>query len=196
MRHQLTRTGAIVVGFVAIVAALTLPGFIGASRNNSPDVLSKPAAKPDMLPATVAAVLEKVGFEPLTSRAVALDTYLVKRHAHGESLLCLVSTYNDRTSSGCNPEADFFAGRSVVWSMDEEGKPHKPAALWISGVAKPVIRTIRVGFGATAIEAVVSDDGGFFIKAPAEVLAQGRPQTLEGIDADGNVIESTSLPRD
>lgn len=181
------------------VGLLFVGAFLGtaallASGEEPPIATKRPASASDALPGR-ASQLARAGYVVETSRRVARDTFVVERKAHGETLLCVLSTHRGRMAGACNPKESFFGGRAVIWGMDEEGGPEKPTALWISGVAKTSVDSVRVRFDELVLTAPVTSDGGFMIEATSAALAEGRPSVLEALDADGGVISTVALPQ-
>lgn len=186
---------ALVVAAACFALALGVVADLRAGAETPPEALDRAHGPSDVFPAEAAQALETKGFDTRLARKVAQDTYLVERRAHGENLLCVVSTHGNRASGGCNPKDSFFARQPLVWGLDEEGLPSAPTALWISGLARPHVDTVRLRFRGTALSTKVTEDGGFFTEATSEALAEGRPTVLEAVDPHGRIITKVPLPQ-
>jgi hypothetical protein len=187
---------AAIVGGSAFAFVFVATDALVAGGESPPAALSRAAIPSDAFPAASARVLEAQGFDVASARKVARDTYLIERHGrHGEEL-CVASTHKGRSSGGCNPKSAFSSRQPLVWSLDEEGEPSAPSALWLSGAARPHIVTVRARFGSLVVSTPVTREGGFFIEATPQALAQGRPTVLEGLDVRGTVVATIPLPRD
>jgi hypothetical protein len=194
----MTRVRLTVVAVAGLIitaaAAFSFVGGSGAGQEALPKALLRDRVARDALPARVVGALDEVGFETRSSRAVARGIYLVERDMSGEEHLCLVSTNGGALGSGCNPKASFFHGQTLLWSIDEKGKPSAPTWLSISGVVTPKVRAVRANFGGISLKSEVTPDGGFVIEATDEALAAGRPTTLEALNQAGGVVTTIALP--
>ena len=173
-------------------AVLEIVNAIGASSEQPPLVLKRPARPSDALPANVRERARAQGFDVSSARRISPGTYVIRRNG---GFLCLVSVARGM-SGGCNPAGSFFHGEQLVYGISEEGMPNAPSYLRVAGVARDEVAKVRLRFEGVTLEAATSPDGGFAIEATASDLAHGRPTTLEAIDRDGRVSRRYSLPKD
>jgi hypothetical protein len=173
-------------------AVLEIVNAIGASGEQPPSVLQRPAQPSDALPVGVRERARTQGFDLSSARRISPATFVIRRNG---GFLCLVSVARGM-SGGCNPAGRFFHGEELVYGISEEGMPAAPSYLRVAGVARDDVANVRLRFDAATLETATSPDGGFAIEATASDLARGRPTTLEAIGKDGSVVRSYSLPKD
>jgi hypothetical protein len=189
MRRLVVLGVALGLGSFGVLELVTA---IGASGEQPPSVLQRPARPSDALPADVRERAWAQGFDVSSARRIAPGTFVVRRNG---GFLCVVSVARGM-SGGCNPAGSFFHGQELVYGISEEGRPDAPSYLRVAGVARDDVAKVRLRFEGVTLETAISPDGGFAIEATASELAHGRPTTLEAIDRDGRVSRSYSLPKD
>jgi|GEM_PF-5051718 hypothetical protein len=173
-------------------AVLEIVNAIGASGEQPPSVLQRPAQPSDALPMTVRERALAEGFDLSSARRISSGTYVIRRNG---GFLCLVSVARGM-SGGCNPAGSFFHGEQLVYGISEEGMPNAPSYLRVAGVARGEVAKVRLRFDGLTLETATSSDGGFAIEATADALAHGRPTALDAIGKNGRVLRTYSLPED
>jgi hypothetical protein len=185
---------------IGVASSAVVVGAVGAAGGSeSPRAFGRPATPGDVIPSTarrLGALTD--GESRLVVRFVSASgtnrgLYVTK--TEDGSMICIWDTnlFNGRKGGGCNPSADFFAGRAFAMSLAYDGGPDVAGvtdARIVGVVTDEVARLDVVNSSGTNRRVAITADRGFaYVVPPGELKRGVGPEAVIAYDRDGHVID-------